>query len=135
LYLDEEESTKLDGWGIYKHTRSLAEKSPTGILASVGVLDAKSWKALNIKGRLLAMSLGLSKTAVNSETGFRKIYNRTCFSLNSRSYECEKMGTLNVTSSWWTAKRNASQLWVDQACKLRTKVIIERIPKKGVLVE
>jgi hypothetical protein len=135
LYLDEEESTKLDGWGIYKHTRSLAEKSPTGILASVGVLDAKSWKALNIKGRLLAMSLGLSKTAVNSETGFRKIYNRTCFSLNSRSYECEKMGTLNVTSSWWTAKRNASQLWVDQACKLRTKVIIERIPKKGVLAE
>ena len=82
LYLDEQESAKLDGWRIYKHTRSLAEKSPspTGIVASVGVLDAKSWKDLNIKGRLLAMSLGLSKNAVDSETGFRKRYNRTCFS-------------------------------------------------------
>ena len=57
---DPEYSKLVDALDIFTQTHSLVLKSPTGIVASVGVIDAKSWTTLNIKGRLLAVAMGLT---------------------------------------------------------------------------
>lgn len=133
LELDEHANAELDGWRIYKRTRALAKQSPTGIIAPVGVLDATSWKTLNIQGRLLAVAMGLSNHPIDSVEDFRTQYDRTCRTLASE-YNCDKFGTVNATKSWWTMRKKVSESWVRQACNLRTQEIVERFSRKGVLV-
>jgi hypothetical protein len=132
LAFDDAESLKLDAWMIYKQTHSLAMKSPTGILASVGVMDVKSWTMLNIKGRLVAVAMGLSSHGSSSKT-FPKTYNSTCQKLVG--YHCNMFGAVNVTELWHKERQEASEYRINTTCDMRTSEIIERIARKGVLVE
>lgn len=132
LAFGDPESLRHDAWTIYRQTHSLAMKSPTGILVSVGVMDIKSWTILNIKGRLIAVAMGLSSHAFSSNT-FRKTYNSTCQKLFG--YHCNLFGAVNVTKFWHKERQEASEYRRNTTCDMRTRHIIERIARKGVLLE
>jgi hypothetical protein len=129
LAFDDPESFKLNAWTI---THSLAMKSPTGILASVGVMDAKSWTMLNIKGRLLAVAMGLSSSASSLNT-FPNTYCSACQKLVG--YHCDMFGVVNVTELWLKERQDASEYKMNTTCDMQTTEITERIARKGVLVE
>lgn len=134
LALDEHETAEWSGWNIYEYIRSLASKSPTGIIASVGVIDTESWKMLNIKGRLLAVAMGLSsQTTDYSEKEFCTHYNSTCHSLTP-GYHCDSFGKVNTSKSWWMTREQVATSRIQQACNSRTQEIVERTARKGVLV-
>ena len=123
--------TTIVAWDIYQRTREIAKAGPSGIMGSIEMLE--HWDALEIRERLLTMSMGARKMKLKDAASFRTSFIEACKTLQLKNYE--SFVAPNATKvSHQLDLETMRNLRAAKLCDARTTKLKVKMPRKGALV-
>lgn len=125
-------SKTAKAWDIYQHACKITHAAPSGIMVSVETIE--NWDALQIRERLLTMSMGARKMEVRDEASFQASFVEACRTLKLK--KCEAFVTAAATTmSHKVDSETKEKLRTQKLCDARTTQNKIKRARKGVLVE
>lgn len=119
-------------WDLYQHVQKLVALQPLGVLASVVTSRDSILKKLNMRQRLLAVSIGLSVKDLD-ESAFRVVFSDLCKA--AKNTGCERFGTIENRNALAVLMDSEQKQMHEETTKDRLGSITVARPREGILVE
>lgn len=125
--------SKLEtAWDLYQHVQKLVALQPLGVLASVVTSRDSILKRLNMRQRLLAVSIGLSVNDLD-ESAFRVVFSDLCKA--AKNTGCERFGTIEDRNALAELMNGERKYLHEETISDRLGSITVARPREGILVE
>lgn len=132
LDLNDALSRLENAWDLYHHVQKLTSFEPLGVLASLVTSRDLILKRINVRQRLLAISIGLSINGLD-ESSFRVVFSDLCRAAENTG--CERFGTIEERNTLAVLMHSERTQRRDEFLKDRLQNTTVARPREGILVE
>ena len=121
-----------NAWDLYQHVQKVTSFKPLGVLASLDTSRDSILRRLNIRQRLLAVSIGLSVNDLD-ESAFRVVFSELCKA--AKNTGCEQFGRIEERNTLAVFMRSEQTQRREESLKNRLRDVTVVRPREGILVE